>query len=103
MIDVSARGEGRSTWREGSWLGNSFDRFCPIGPAISDRRRDRRSERPHAQLWDDGQLRHNCVTDDVEHGVREIIEFASTITTLNSGDVIGCGTNQERAWSGPRR
>jgi len=32
LIDVSARGEGRSTWKQGSWLGKSFDTFCPIGP-----------------------------------------------------------------------
>ena len=34
MIDVSARGNGRSTWRQGSWMGKSFDTFAPIGPAI---------------------------------------------------------------------
>src|SRR6266446_8520926 len=27
MIDVSARGEGRRTWKAGSWLGKSFDTF----------------------------------------------------------------------------
>ncbi|MFI5329351.1 MAG: fumarylacetoacetate hydrolase family protein, partial [Candidatus Rokuibacteriota bacterium] len=32
MIDVSARGEGRRTWKAGSWLGKSFDTFAPIGP-----------------------------------------------------------------------
>src|SRR5262245_20046801 len=29
MIDVSARGEGRRTWKTGSWLGKSFDTFAP--------------------------------------------------------------------------
>ena len=29
MIDVSARGEGRRTWKAGSWLGKSFDTFAP--------------------------------------------------------------------------
>jgi hypothetical protein len=31
----------------------------------------------------------------MEHLVPELIEFASTIMTLNSGDVIACGTNHE--------
>ena len=35
MIDVSARGEGRRTWKTGSWLGKSFDTFAPIGPCIA--------------------------------------------------------------------
>ena len=37
LIDVSARGEGRRTWRRAadSWLGKSFDTFAPIGPCIA--------------------------------------------------------------------
>src|SRR3954454_21115395 len=35
MIDVSARGEGRFTWRRGSWMGKSFDTFAPLGPCIT--------------------------------------------------------------------
>ena len=35
MIDVSARLEGRSTWRSVSWMGKSFDTFAPVGPCIT--------------------------------------------------------------------
>lgn len=38
MIDVSARGEARSTWRRGSWMGKSFDTFGPPRPLHRDRR-----------------------------------------------------------------
>ena len=31
----------------------------------------------------------------MEHLVPELVEFATTIMTLNSGDVIACGTNHE--------
>jgi hypothetical protein len=31
----------------------------------------------------------------MEHRVPELIEFASSIMTLNSGDLIACGTNHE--------
>ena len=43
----------------------------------------------------DGQLRHNYNTDDMEHLVPELVEWASRIMTLNSGDIISCGTNHE--------
>ena len=38
---------------------------------------------------------HRYNTDDMEHRVPELIEFATNIMTLNSGDVLSCGTNHE--------
>jgi 2-keto-4-pentenoate hydratase/2-oxohepta-3-ene-1,7-dioic acid hydratase in catechol pathway len=95
MIDVSARGEGRRTWKTGSWLGKSFDTFAPIGPCIATADEIPEPNDVHIQFWVDGQLRHNYNTDDMEHRVPALVEFASTIMTLNSGDVIACGTNHE--------
>ncbi len=95
MIDVSARGEGRRTWKTGSWLGKSFDSFAPIGPCIVTADEIADPNDLHVRFWNDGQLRHNYNTDDMEHRVPELIAFASTIMTLNSGDVIACGTNHE--------
>jgi 2-keto-4-pentenoate hydratase/2-oxohepta-3-ene-1,7-dioic acid hydratase in catechol pathway len=84
MIDVSACGEGRRTWKIGSWLGKSFDTFAPIGPCIAtiDESPDRNNV--HVQFWVDGQLRHNYNTDEMEHLVPELVEFAIAIMTLNS-------------------
>jgi 2-keto-4-pentenoate hydratase/2-oxohepta-3-ene-1,7-dioic acid hydratase in catechol pathway len=95
MIDVSARGEGRRTWKTGSWLGKSFDTFAPLGPCIATADEIPNPNDVHVQFWVDGQLRHNYNTDDMEHLVPELVEFATTIMTLNSGDVIACGTNHE--------
>jgi 2-keto-4-pentenoate hydratase/2-oxohepta-3-ene-1,7-dioic acid hydratase in catechol pathway len=95
MIDVSARGEGRRTWKTGSWLGKSFDTFAPIGPCIATIDEIANPNDVHVQFWVDGQLRHNYNTDDMEHLVPELVEWASTIMTLNSGDLIACGTNHE--------
>jgi 2-keto-4-pentenoate hydratase/2-oxohepta-3-ene-1,7-dioic acid hydratase in catechol pathway len=95
LIDVSARGEGRRTWKAGSWLGKSFDTFAPIGPCIVTADEIPDPNDLHVRFWDDGQLRHNYNTDDMEHRVPELIEFASSIMTLNSGDLIACGTNHE--------
>ena len=95
MIDVSARAEGRRTWKAGSWLGKSFDTFAPIGPCIATADEIANPNDVHIQFWVDGQLRHNYNTDDMEHLVPELIEWASRIMTLNSGDIISCGTNHE--------
>jgi len=95
MIDVSARGEGRRTWKAGSWLGKSFDTFSPIGPCITTADEIPDPNNVVVRFWDDGQLRHNYNTDDMEHRVPELVEFASTIMTLNTGDLIACGTNHE--------
>jgi 2-keto-4-pentenoate hydratase/2-oxohepta-3-ene-1,7-dioic acid hydratase in catechol pathway len=95
LIDVSARGEGRRTWKAGSWLGKSFDTFAPIGPCITTADEIPDPNDVIVRFWDDGQLRHNYNTDDMEHRVPELIEFASTVMTLNTGDVIACGTNHE--------
>jgi 2-keto-4-pentenoate hydratase/2-oxohepta-3-ene-1,7-dioic acid hydratase in catechol pathway len=95
MVDVSARGEGRRTWKAGSWLGKSFDTFAPIGPCIATLDEIANPNDVHVQFWVDGQLRHNYNTDDMEHLVPELVEFATSIMTLNSGDLIACGTNHE--------
>ncbi len=98
MIDVSARGEGRFTWPSTgvqSWLGKSFDTFAPLGPCITTADEIEDPNDLHVQFWNDGQLRHNYNTDDMEHRVGELVEFATTVMTMNSGDIISCGTNHE--------
>ena len=98
FIDVTARGEGRRTWPASqpmSWLGKSFDTFAPLGPCIVTADEIRNPNDLHVRLWNDGQLRHNYNTDDMEHHVPELVEFATTVMTMLSGDIIACGTNHE--------
>jgi 2-keto-4-pentenoate hydratase/2-oxohepta-3-ene-1,7-dioic acid hydratase in catechol pathway len=95
MIDVTARGEGRATWKKNSWMGKSFDTFAPLGPCIVTADEITNPNDLHVQFWNNGELRHNYNTDDMEHRVPEIVEFASTIMTLKTGDVLSCGTNHE--------
>jgi 2-keto-4-pentenoate hydratase/2-oxohepta-3-ene-1,7-dioic acid hydratase in catechol pathway len=95
MIDVSARGDGRRTWKTGSWLGKSFDTFAPLGPCITTADEIPNPNDLHIRFWNNGELRHNYNTDDMEHPVPELIEFATTVMTMNSGDIIACGTNHE--------
>jgi 2-keto-4-pentenoate hydratase/2-oxohepta-3-ene-1,7-dioic acid hydratase in catechol pathway len=95
MIDVSARVNGRRTWRAGSWMGKSFDTFAPLGPCITTADEIEDPNKLWVKFWNNGELRHDYVTDDMEHHVPELIEFATTIMTLHSGDIISCGTNHE--------
>ena len=98
LIDVTARGEGRRTWPHApltSWLGKSFDTFAPLGPCIVTADEIENPNDLLVRFWNDGQLRHNYNTDDMEHRVPELVEFATTVMTLFSGDVIACGTNHE--------
>jgi len=91
---VRAR-RGQADLEDGELLGKSFDTFAPIGPCIATADEIPNPNDVHVQFWVDGQLRHNYNTDDMEHLVPELVEFATTIMTLNSGDVIACGTNHE--------
>lgn len=95
IIDVSARADGRRTWRQGSWMGKSFDTFAPIGPCITTADEIEDPNKLWVRFWNNGDLRHDYVTDDMEHPVPALVEFATMIMTMNSGDVIACGTNHE--------
>jgi 2-keto-4-pentenoate hydratase/2-oxohepta-3-ene-1,7-dioic acid hydratase in catechol pathway len=95
MMDITGRGEGRSTWGRGTWLGKSFDTFCPIGPCITTADEIEDPNDLWVQFWNNGQLRHNYHTDDMEHRVPELVAFASRTLTVRSGDLICCGTNHE--------
>ena len=98
FIDVTARGEGRRTWPASlpmSWLGKSFDTFAPLGPCIVTADEIENPNDLLVRFWNDGQLRHNYNTDDMEHRVPELVEFATTVMTMLSGDIIACGTNHE--------
>jgi 2-keto-4-pentenoate hydratase/2-oxohepta-3-ene-1,7-dioic acid hydratase in catechol pathway len=88
MMDITGRGEGRSTWGRGTWLGKSFNTFLPIGPCIATADEIADPNDLWVQFWNNGQLRHNYNTDDMEHRVPELIEFAARTLTLRSGDLI---------------
>ena len=90
FIDVSARGIGQR-----SFIGKSFDTFAPVGPCIVTRDEIPDPQKLQVRLWDDGQIRHDYNTDDMEHPVTEVVSWASQIAALNPGDLIACGTNHQ--------
>ncbi|HLF71290.1 MAG TPA: fumarylacetoacetate hydrolase family protein [Dehalococcoidia bacterium] len=95
MIDVSARAEGRYSWRQGSWMGKSFDTFAPLGPCITTADEIPDPNKLRVRFFNNGELYHDYATEDMEHQVPQLIEFASGIMTLHTGNVIACGTNHE--------
>jgi 2-keto-4-pentenoate hydratase/2-oxohepta-3-ene-1,7-dioic acid hydratase in catechol pathway len=91
FIDGSARGLPPA--------GNVFyqmksrDTFAPMGPYLvtADEIAD-----PHnlqVRLWVNGDIKQNYNTSDMAHKIPRIIEWVSSIHTLEPGDVIATGTN----------
>jgi 2-keto-4-pentenoate hydratase/2-oxohepta-3-ene-1,7-dioic acid hydratase in catechol pathway len=79
--------------KDGQWLrAKSFDSFCPLGPELV----------PVDELGDAGDLAivqrlngealQDSRTSDLIFGVRELVAHASTVFTLEPGDLILTGT-----------
>ena len=90
-IDASARGlddlEVTALFRS-----KSFDTFGPIGPWIvtKDELQD-----PHSlgiRLWVNDELKQSGTTKDMVYQIPRLIEYASSVMTLQPGDVIATGT-----------
>jgi hypothetical protein len=47
------------------------------------------------RLWVNGEIRHDYNTSDAEYPVDRLVAFASSVMTLEPGDVIACGTNHQ--------
>lgn len=88
--DVSARDIQLAT---SQWsLGKSFPTFCPLGPAIvtADEVAD-----PHAldiSLTIDGETLQSANTRDLIFKIPALIEYISSTTPLEAGDIISTGT-----------
>jgi 2-keto-4-pentenoate hydratase/2-oxohepta-3-ene-1,7-dioic acid hydratase in catechol pathway len=88
--DVSARDFQRSSTQ---WsMSKSFPTFCPIGPAIvtADEIPD-----PHnltISLTIDGEVLQNSNTSGLVFQIPALIEYLSSITPLEPGDIVSTGT-----------
>ena len=88
--DVSARDYQMAT---SQWLmGKTFDTFAPMGPWIVTR--DEIAD-PHAldlTLEIRGEILQHSNTRELVFGVPALIEFISSVVTLEPGDVVATGT-----------
>lgn len=85
--DVTARDLQR---RDGQWTrGKGFDTFCPIGPWIET---DFDPADGVITCYVNGEMRQMASTRDMVFSVRQLIAFASSIMTLEPGDLLMTGT-----------
>jgi 2-keto-4-pentenoate hydratase/2-oxohepta-3-ene-1,7-dioic acid hydratase in catechol pathway len=88
--DVSARDVQLAV---SQWImGKSFDTFCPIGPWLvtADEIAD-----PHnlsISLTINGETLQNSNTKELIFRIPELVEFLSSIMTLDPGDIVSTGT-----------
>lgn len=91
FVDVSARG-----LRQGAGFADkSIDTFGPLGPWIVTADEFGDPDDVGVRLHVNGQLRQDYRTSDMERPAAELIAWASSIATLEPGDVISCGTNHQ--------
>ena len=91
FIDGSARGLPPS--------GNTFyqmksrDTFAPLGPYLVTADEVPNPQNLQVKLWVNGDLKQNYNTDDMAHNIPRVIEWVTSIHTLEPGDVVATGTN----------
>jgi 2-keto-4-pentenoate hydratase/2-oxohepta-3-ene-1,7-dioic acid hydratase in catechol pathway len=92
LNDVSARDVQLAT---SQWtLGKSFPTFTPLGPAVVTR--DEIVD-PHVldiHLAIDGEVLQSSNTRDLIFRIPQLIEYISSLTPLEAGDIISTGTPQ---------
>lgn len=88
--DLSARDIQTS---ESQWTrAKSFDGFCPIGPWVTTADEVPDPQRLQLSSFVNGTRRQHASTEQMIHGVAELVAFASRATTLMPGDLILTGT-----------
>jgi 2-keto-4-pentenoate hydratase/2-oxohepta-3-ene-1,7-dioic acid hydratase in catechol pathway len=92
FMDISARGLGDNV----GFIGKSFDTFAPHGPWIVTRDEIPNPNQLSIRMWNDDQPRHDYNTSDMEHPPAELVAYGSSISTLEPGDLISCGTNHQQ-------
>ncbi|WP_054839444.1 fumarylacetoacetate hydrolase family protein [Thermococcus sp. JCM 11816] len=93
MLDITARDLQAEARKKGlPWtISKGFDTFAPVGPRIVDRR-ELKVEDLEIGLKVNGELRQLGRTSQMVFKVPELIEYISSIMTLEPGDIIATGT-----------
>lgn len=86
LLDMTMRGgEDRSTRK-------SFDTFTPVGPHLVTPDEAGRWHGMRLRTWVAGELRQDADVADLIWGVPALIEYASSVMTLEPGDIVTTGT-----------
>ncbi len=86
LLDMTVRGKEERVFRK------SYDTFTPIGPWIVTADEVPDPANIEMKLWVNGELRQHANTRDLIVDVAQMIEVASSASTLYPGDLIATGT-----------
>jgi 2-keto-4-pentenoate hydratase/2-oxohepta-3-ene-1,7-dioic acid hydratase in catechol pathway len=86
LIDVTVRGKEERVMRK------SYDTFTPIGPALVTADEVGDPGNLDMKLWVNDDLRQHATTRDLIVDIPNMIALASSVSTLEPGDVIATGT-----------
>ena len=92
FIDGSSRGfqpDGRHSF----YWGKSWDTFAPIGPYLITADEVPDPQNLQVRLWVNETLKQNFNTSDMAHKIPRVVEWVSSLHTLEPGDIIATGTN----------
>lgn len=92
VIDVMARGDQQ--FGRDYWLAKA-DSLGPLGPCIVtvDELPDPAALR--VRSWQNGTAAQEFRVGDASRSIAEQVEFVTTVMTLQSGDVLACGTSHD--------
>jgi len=94
--DISARDWQREPGKAGvvpQWsFSKSFDKYAPVGPVLVSSAVLGAADNQELQTIVNGQIRQKSNTNDLCHGVRELVAFCSHGQTLQKGSLIMTGT-----------
>lgn len=93
LLDITARDLQAEARKKGlPWtVAKGFDTFAPVGPRVVDRR-ELKIDDLEIGLKVNGQVRQLGRTSEMVFKVPELIEYISSIMTLEPGDIIATGT-----------
>jgi 2-keto-4-pentenoate hydratase/2-oxohepta-3-ene-1,7-dioic acid hydratase in catechol pathway len=90
VVDVMARGD--TTFGRDYWLAKA-DTLGPLGPCIVTADEVVDPAMLRVRSWQNGQPRQDFSVGEAVHGVPQLVEFATSVMTLYTGDVVACGTS----------
>lgn len=86
LLDITLRGDEDRSFRK------SFDTFTPIGPAIVTADEVGNPGALDFQLTVNDEVRQSANTRDLIYDVPKLIEYYSSLMTLEAGDILATGT-----------
>jgi 2-keto-4-pentenoate hydratase/2-oxohepta-3-ene-1,7-dioic acid hydratase in catechol pathway len=86
LMDITVRGKEERVMRK------SYDTFTPIGPALVTADEVGDTGNLDMKLWVNDQLRQHATTRDLIVDIPNMVALASSVSTLEPGDVIATGT-----------